>query len=1762
MYKRILFAMMMAFVGFASVHAQAREMYVSLEELTDGSKELVFYYDNLRSTRDVCFDMNTGNQLPDWNSVSDDVEYIRFDPSFADARPTSTYRWFDGFKNVSLITGSITSLNTSNVTTMFRMFANCSSLQQVTLTNFDTTNVTDMSRMFEDCSSLTVIDFGSNFTTGNVTDMSYMFSGCESLYSGVITELKNWNTSKVTNMRGMFRGCSQMSYLDLSQWNTGMVTNMGSMFDGCSNLRNFNISGWNTERVTEMDGMFRGCSALTSLDVSGFNTSNVTQMQYMFYGCSGLTSLDVSGFNTANVTNMQSMFDGCSGLTSLDVNGFTTANVTNMQSLFSGCSGLTSLYVKYFNTGNVTDMHNMFLGCSGLRSLDLSSWNTSKVTSMKYMFKDCSAIQIVYTSNFNTASVTDMAGMFENCSLLYTADVSGFNTSNVTNMRSMFSGCRTLNIINVSAFNTSQVTDMSFMFNNCSSVMNLNVRGFNTSQVTSMRDMFSGCSNLRGLDLSGFDIRRVASVSAMFFNCENLTTILAPQDWNLGNEVSSVAMFLGCRNLRGGRGTVYDSSNADGTFAVLDLGPSHPGYFSCYYAALSDNGSTLTFYNDGNWSSHADSYFLNITYEEPGWVNSRGITKVVFDPSFADARPNSTQQWFSNQRNLATIEGLEYLHTDDVVTMAAMFSGCSSLTAIDLSGFNMQKNTSATNMFASCTALTSLDLSGMDTRNLTTMFFMFYGCTSLTSVDLSHLNTANVIDMGYMFQNCYRLTSLDLNSFNTEKVRSTQAMFSGCSALTTIYVSDLWSTSSLEYSKSLSMFDNCTSLVGGEGTVYDSSHTDKLYARVDKGTSQPGYFTLGKTSYVEIKNLTMTFYHDAFMKTHTSGTVYELNRGDELPGWSGITNLENVVFDPSFAEARPTSTNSWFKDFGRLSKIRGIEYLNTESVTNMAHMFSGCRLSALDLSHFNTENVTDMSYMFYDNYISDKLDLSGFDTHNVTDMSHMFEMNHNSYLWVIDLSSFDVSSVTTLESMFKGCQSVTGIYAGDWFRQLSSAAKLTAGDMFEGCTALWGDNGTCFSSSHIDAAYAHPDGGTDNPGYFADKEAYENGPMYAVLSEDEATLTFYYDNLRATRAGTVYSIPHTHTTPGWKNKETVTKVVFDPSFAEARPLRTYDWFFLKNNLAEIQGLQYFNTENVIDMDGMFAGCRALTSLDLSTFDTGNVTTMSDMFYSCPALANIDLSSFNTAKVTDMSGMFYYCQALETLDLSNFDTHNVTDMNNMFYYCTALKNLDLSSFNTAKVTDMSKMFYYCQALETLNLSSFDTHHVTDVSDMFYYGNNLTTIIVGAGWDMGSVTPTSRMFLGCAKLQGSAGTQYSSSHTTADYAHPDGGTDNPGYLTLAEAYAVLDGSTLTFYYDQFKGTRPGTIYDLPWSGNPGWTGTSASGITTVTFDSSFRSYSGLTSTARMFANLTALKQINHLDYLNTENVNTMLYMFYRCQALDDIDLSHFKTSKVYFMNNMFAGCSRLTGLDLSSFDTGKVTDMSYMFDNCTKLTSLDLSNFNTEHVTTMYAMFYFCKALKSLDLSGFNTANVTNMAHMFNNCNLLTSLDLTGFNTANVTNMAYMFSNCWDIKDLDLSSFNTAKVTDMSYMFNKCGSLETIYCDDDWNTGTVNGDGMFTGCYWLTGGNGTAMEEWGVTDITFAHLDTPDNPGYFTAKPAFELGDVNGDGNVNVADVTALVNIVNNVQIENGQWIMDAADVDGSGKVTSADVPALVNLILGQ
>jgi surface protein len=269
--------------------------------------------------------------------------------------------------------------------------------------------------------------------------------------------------------------------------------------------------------------------------------------------------------------------------------------------------------------------------------------------------------------------------------------------------------------------------------------------------------------------------------------------------------------------------------------------------------------------------------------------------------------------------------------------------------------------------------------------------------------------------------------------------------------------------------------------------------------------------------------------------------------------------------------------------------------------------------------------------------------------------------------------------------------------------------------------------------------------------------------MSAVAAEAYAhyssgTLTFYYDNLRSSRPGTTYDLNVGTNRPGWYtdgSNSSVTRVVFNSSFADARPTSTAYWFTTMSNLQSITGIAYLNTSEVTYMTYMFSGCYGLTSLDVSGFNTAKVVSMNGMFYGCSSLTNLDVSHFNTAKLTDMSSMFQGCFSLKSLDVSGFTTSNVTNMYFMFYQCSSLVSLDLRSFSTQNVTNMRSMFCGC--------------------------SKLTTIYVGDDWSTAAVTSSSQMFYNCTKLMGGMGTTYDSGHIDVEYAHIDGGLSNPGYFT---------------------------------------------------------------------------------------------------------------------------------------------------------------------------------------------------------------------------------------------------------------------------------------------------------------------------------------------------------------------------------------------
>ncbi|MCW4078526.1 BspA family leucine-rich repeat surface protein [Segatella copri] len=483
-------------------------------------------------------------------------------------------------------------------------------------------------------------------------------------------------------------------------------------------------------------------------------------------------------FKTYAPTSLSEFFGGCETLETISgLEYLNTANVEFMDNMFNGCSALKSLDLTNFNTAKVTDMGNMFYGCSALTSLDLTNFNTANVEFMYYMFEGCSALKSLDLTNFNTAKVTDMSFMFYGCSALTSLDLTKFNTAKVVNMGNMFYGCSALTSLDLTNFNTANVDFMDSMFNGCSALKSLDLTNFNTAKVVNMYMMFNGCSALESLDLTNFNTAKVTYMNNMFYGCSALTTIYASDKFDTDNVKYGLDMFTGCKSLKD-----YSDSKTDHAYAYC--GPD--GYFTpggCGYAEFDNATGTLTFRYKG--VKPAGAYDLNVESNNPGWDAQRAnIKKVVFDASFANARPTSCCRWFADCFYLTEIDGIENLNT----------------------------------------------------QNVTDMRDMFVCCYALTSLDVSNFNTQNVEDMTDMFLGCEGLSLLDLSNFNTERVEDMSFMFSGCSTLQTIFASDKFVTDQVFGGSD--MFSGCTNLKGFIDYISDSGKDGNEYANY-----KTGYFT-------------------------------------------------------------------------------------------------------------------------------------------------------------------------------------------------------------------------------------------------------------------------------------------------------------------------------------------------------------------------------------------------------------------------------------------------------------------------------------------------------------------------------------------------------------------------------------------------------------------------------------------------------------------------------------------------------------------------------------------------------------------------------------------------------------------------------------------------------------------------------------------------------------------------------------------------------
>lgn len=352
---------------------------------------------------------------------------------------------------------------------------------------------------------------------------------------------------------------------------------------------------------------------------------------------------------------------------------------------------------------------------------------------------------------------------------------------------------------------------------------------------------------------------------------------------------------------------------------------------------------------------------------------------------------------------------------------------------------------------------------------------------------------------------------------------------------------------------------------------------------------------------------TLTYYYDTNRASRGGNTALYNPEATRFKGYN--TSVVKAVIDVSMKDSPLTSLENLFyggidmktnkpMSLSAMTSIEGLENLNTSIVTSMNAMFYGCRaLMTLDLTSFNVDKVEDMQYMFMD------------------------------------------------------CQALTTILCNeDW-----SVGDVKSTLMFSGCKALAGGKGTGYDGAKDDKTYARPDGGTKKPGYFT-----ATPHVYTEFNEETGTLTYYYDDLRATRTGVTeaydpVSNPYAVRFTNYYDK--VQKAVIAPTMKNAG-LTSMKGMFYGGINSETETRQYLSV---------------LTNIEgLENLNTAEVTNMREMFSGCNALESLDLRTFSIAKVTDMSSLFDRCKALTTIYCNDDWSSSTAESNKMFYSCSKLK----------------------------------------------------------------------------------------------------------------------------------------------------------------------------------------------------------------------------------------------------------------------------------------------------------------------------------------------------------------------------------------------------------------------------------------------------------------------------------------------------------
>ena len=875
--------------------------------------------------------LDLNNKIPVWYDSSSETIYYYIPASCTSVmmNENSSYM-FNEMKYLTSI--EINGFDTSSVTNMNGMFSN-TALKSLDLgDSFDTSNVTMMVAMFGNCTALESLDL-SSFDTSKVTTMYFMFSGCTSLTSLDLGD--SFDTGNVTTMQGMFYGCSALESLDLSSFiNTSSVTNMSQMFAACTALKSLDLSSFNTSSVTEMSSMFANCTALTSPDVDGFDTSKVTDMRYMFSGCKGLTSLDLSSFDTSNVTYMKEMFSYCSALTTIyATDKFVTTSVTSGEYCFNQCSNLEGGAGTAYDGSEV---HATYARIDGGESAP--GYFTAKATAIGIKSKPDAVGDIVFSDGSATPYTADLTLTEEQKAaavavIFYVG--TGLNSGDdTTTSRTLGVGLAQNQsgiawcVSGAKAFSRDITTIQCPASGSAGSLTFTGDRNGsdNLSQISdflhseSITDdtaseasypVFYFAKNYKsqtGSRVSGTDYESgwyLPSIAELFqiwtkrtdLNkaialCAGTEFDLSRLYWSSSQYTpnATFAYFLNFSDGNWGHGTKYATggcvcavrafSGADAPKATAVTTTLKTGLEIKAILNTLQNLTITKFVRSETNNADATAY-LDIDEEKiPVWRDDTVVYYYVPDGTTVYMNENSSNM-FSECTSLTDID-IDGFDTSNVTDMSYMFMNCSALTSLNLSSFDTKKVTNMLAMFGGCSKLESLDLNYLDTSSVTTMNSMFNGCSALKSLDLRTFDTSAVTDMSHMFYRCYVLESLYLSSFDTDSVTTMNSMFFECKKLQSL---DLSSFDTRNVTDMNDMFSSCLSLTQLDLSSFDTGSVTNMHGmfngcfsftvtELDLSSFDTGSVTNMANMFAGCSRLTKIYASNKFVTTSVTSDDY------------------------------------------------------------------------------------------------------------------------------------------------------------------------------------------------------------------------------------------------------------------------------------------------------------------------------------------------------------------------------------------------------------------------------------------------------------------------------------------------------------------------------------------------------------------------------------------------------------------------------------------------------------------------------------------------------------------------------------------------------------------------------------------------------------------------------------------------------------------------------------------------------------------------